>query len=149
MEMEPLFKWDKRFLKLAEHVATWSKDPSTKVGAVIIRPDNTVASVGYNGFPRHIWDDETDYQDRETKLLKIIHAEVNAILNAKEPLKGYTLYTYPLPFVCVDCAKHIIQAGITTVVVPQVEIPKRWEFQAEVALDMLLQAIIEFHRIEV
>lgn len=104
-------KWHERFFNLADLVASWSKDPSTKVGAVIIRPDRTIASVGYNGFPRQV--DDT-YGTRENKLLRTVHAEANAIVSAREPLHGYTLYVTPL-HPCANCAGLIIQAGIMEV----------------------------------
>jgi dCMP deaminase len=100
--------WHNWFFGLAEHVSTASKDPSTKVGAVIVRPDRTIASVGYNGFPRGV---EDTYTTREAKLLRTVHAEANAILTAHEPLHGYTLYVTPL-HPCANCAALIIQAGI-------------------------------------
>lgn len=112
-------KWDRRFLELARHISTWSKDPSTQVGAVIVRPDRTVASVGFNGFPRGMCDDPKIYEDRNTKLKRVVHAEMNAILNAAEPVKGYTIYVYPpFPLVCScsRCTVHIIQAGISRIV---------------------------------
>ena len=106
--------WDRRFLELAKHVSTWSKDPSTKCGAVIVRPNKTIASVGYNGFPRGLDDDER-LNDREEKLSLTVHAEMNAILSAEEPINGYTFYTYPfLP--CNRCAPHIIQSGISSII---------------------------------
>lgn len=119
--------WDKRFLGLAEYIATWSKDPSTKVGAVIVRPDFTVASVGYNGFPRGMSDKSSLYEDREVKLSRIVHAEMNAILHAREPLKGYTLYTSPV-LTCDRCAVHVIQSGIGRVVAPVASegLSERW-----------------------
>jgi dCMP deaminase len=104
-------KWDRFFLGLAEYMATASKDPSTKVGAVIVRPDRTIASMGYNGFPRGARDDETLYADRPTKLLRTVHAELNAILAAREPLHGCEIYVSPL-HPCAQCAAAIIQAGI-------------------------------------
>ena len=110
-------KWDDRFLKLAQHVSQWSKDPSTKVGAVIVRPDRTIASVGYNGFPRGMDDNPTLYYHREIKYERMVHAEMNAILNAKEPLEGHTLYIWPM-FTCDRCAVHVIQSGIKRVVAP-------------------------------
>lgn len=120
-------KWDERFLTLARHVASWSKDPSTKVGAIIVRPDRTIASVGYNGFPRGISDDAERYAHRETKYAFIIHGEMNAILNAREPLAGYTLYTHPF-CPCDRCAMHVIQSGIIRVVAPRpgVDLVARW-----------------------
>jgi dCMP deaminase len=108
-------KWDQRFLELAKLVASWSKDPSTKVGSVIVRPDRTVASVGYNGFPRGTSDAEELYNDRAVKYERVVHAECNAILNAKEPLDGYTCYIWPLPS-CANCAATIIQSGVKRVV---------------------------------
>jgi len=110
-------KWDLRFLALAEHVASWSKDPSTQVGAVIVRPDRTIASLGYNGFPRWIADTDERLNDRETKYKLMVHCEMNAIISAREPLKGYTLYVHPF-MTCARCAVHIAQAGISRVVAP-------------------------------
>ena len=108
-------KWDERFLDLADRIAAWSKDPSTKVGAVIIRPNRTLVSIGYNGLPRGIEDIYERYEDRETKYQMVIHAEMNAILTATEELKGYTLYVTPL-HPCPQCAATIIQVGIKRVV---------------------------------
>lgn len=118
-------EWGSYFLNIAEAVAQKSKDPSTKVGAVIVRPDKTIASVGYNGFPRGFNDDPKLYSDREYKYAHTIHAEMNAILFAREPLDGYVLYTYPF-MPCSNCALHVAQAGITTVVAPKAD-PEREE----------------------
>jgi dCMP deaminase len=120
--------WDIFYLGMAEYVASRSKDPSTKVGAVIVRPDKTVCSVGYNGFPRAIEDKQELLDNRDEKYKRVVHAEMNAILNAREPLQGYTLYLWPY-LSCERCAVHVIQAGIETVVAPQCEDPetlKRW-----------------------
>ena len=108
--------WDLRFLNLARETSLWSKDPSTKVGAVIVRPDLTVASLGFNGFPKRMPDLPQYYADKEQKYSRVIHAEMNAILFAKEPLSGYTLYTTLLP--CDRCLVHVAQAGIDRVVSP-------------------------------
>jgi dCMP deaminase len=108
-------KWDERFLDLADRIAAWSKDPSTKVGAVIIRPNRTLVSIGYNGFPREVEDNYERYEDRETKYQMVVHAEINAILTATEELKGCTLYVTPL-HPCPQCAAAIIQVGIKRVV---------------------------------
>src|SRR4051812_43949974 len=99
-------KWDRRFLQMARLVASWSKDPSTKCGAVIVRPDKTVASVGFNGFPKGTNDDDELYADRETKYSRVVHAEQNALIFAREPLDGYTMYTWPQGFgpTCDRCA---------------------------------------------
>lgn len=108
-------KWDTRFIALAKHVGQWSHDPSTKCGAIVVRPDKTIASLGFNGFPRGIEDRLDRYADRTIKLQYVVHAELNGILNAREPVKGYTLYTWPLP-PCDRCTMHIIQAGIARAV---------------------------------
>lgn len=120
-------KWNLRFLHLAHTISLWSKDPSTKVGAVIVRPDKTIASIGFNGFPRGMDDEASLYLDRKEKYDRIIHGEINAILNAKEPLKGYCLYTVPLA-PCSRCAVQIIQSGIATVVFPKLgeDLKERW-----------------------
>lgn len=119
-------KWDKRFLALAEHIARWSKDPSTKTGAVVVDPNNRVVSVGYNGFPQRVSDSPERLENREVKYKIIIHAERNAILFAHEPMKGYSLYTWPL-MPCTPCASLIIQAGIIEVVSPVFDINNpRW-----------------------
>lgn len=107
-------KWDHRFLKLAEHISSWSKDPSTKVGAVIT-DDKEVVSLGYNGFPTEIFDFQERLENREIKYEYIIHAEMNALLFAKRSVFGFTLYTYPF-MPCARCASMIIQAGIYRVV---------------------------------
>jgi dCMP deaminase len=130
-------KWDKRFSALARHVSFWSKDPSTKVGAVIVRPDNTVASLGYNGFPRGVNDDDRLF-DRKQKYPMTVHAEMNAILHASENLYGYTLYVYPL-LTCANCAAAIIQAGITSVVAVHRH-NDRWIESNDIALTMFDEA---------
>ena len=112
--MDP--KWHIRFLGLARHVAGWSRDPSTKVGAVITK-GKRIVSLGYNGFPQGVDDSPERYNNRETKYKMIVHAEKNAILFAGVPLTGCTLYTWPFP-PCSPCAGMIIQAGINRVIAP-------------------------------
>ncbi len=121
-------KWDQFYIGMAKYMATASKDPSTQVGAVIVRPNNTLASVGYNGFPRGMSDDNALYEDRPTKYSRIIHAEMNAILNAQGSVDGCTLYTSALP-PCDRCAVFVVQAGISRVVYEQITDPalaERW-----------------------
>ncbi len=110
-------KWDRRFLELAKLVSTWSKDPSTQCGTAIIRPDKTIVSVGFNGFPRGMDDNPELYLDRGAKYTRIVHSEMNAILQSKEEVKGCSLFVYPF-LTCDRCAVHIIQAGILRVVAP-------------------------------
>lgn len=112
-------KWDRRFLNIAIECSSWSKDPSTKVGAVIVEPESRrIISTGYNGFPRNIRDMTSRLTNREEKYRYTIHAEMNAIYNATfngiSP-KGSTLYVYGLP-TCSNCAKGIAQVGIKRVV---------------------------------
>lgn len=95
-------------------VASWSKDPSTKVGAVLADGKH-VLSHGYNGFPHTCEDKEEWLNDRETKYKLVTHAEVNAIFNSKVPVAGSTVYTYPLP-PCAACAGILAAAGIKRVV---------------------------------
>lgn len=140
-------KWDRRFLELAQHVSQWSKDSSTQCGSVIARPDRTIASVGYNGFPRGCLDDPGLYRIRPLKYERVIHAEMNAILSANEPVRGCTLYTFPGP-ICNRCAAHIIQAGIIRVVYIQHdnawEMKNRWSKEFPLAgSQMLLEVGIE------
>lgn len=138
-------QWDLRFLELAKHVAGWSKDPSTKCGAVIVRPDKTIASLGYNGFPRGILDKPEWLDNREEKYKRVVHAEMNAILNAFESLKGYTLYTWPFG-TCERCAVHVIQTGIKRVVFPTAtqELVKRWGDGLKIALNLYSDAGVSY-----
>ena len=126
--------WDKWFLNLAKYISTASKDPSTKTGAVIIRPDRTIASVGFNGFPRKIADKPELLDNREEKYKRVIHCELNAILSSRERLDGYTLYNWPGQS-CSRCAVHVIQAGITTIVAPKgtSDFTERWAHEIKLA----------------
>ena len=133
--------WDRRFLNLAEYISAWSKDPSTKVGAVISRPDNTIASLGYNGFPRYVNDGELRYANKALKYKMVVHAEVNAILKAKEPLDGYTLYVHPL-HPCSSCAAIIIQSGISKVVTNVSDRPD-WAESFAIAKAMFCEAHVD------
>lgn len=137
-------KWDDRFLKLAEHVSTWSKDPSTKVGACIVNKNNRVVSHGYNGFPKGV-DDSPEYlNDREQKLQRTIHAEPNAILFAQRDLTDHILYVYPFQ-PCANCTTLIIQSGIKKVVAPEAseELKERWADSMAAAEAMFDEAGIE------
>lgn len=135
-------KWIQRFLGLARHVSRWSKDPSTKTGAIIVSADNMIISMGYNGFPKGVKDDPADYKDRATKYERIIHSEVNAVLAARTDLSGCTIYCYPL-MPCSRCATLIIQTGISTVVFPyseDSEVLARFRVSHEHAIDMFNDA---------
>ncbi len=122
-----LSKWDRRFIRIAEEVCLWSKDPGTKVGCVLVN-DRRILSTGYNGFPQTISDDLERYIDRDYKLSVTVHAESNAILNAAKngtKVEGSTLYvTFPP---CSQCASAVIQAGVAKVVCPDpATAPERW-----------------------
>jgi dCMP deaminase len=138
-------KWDGRLLGLANHVSTWSKDPSTKVGAVITR-GNRIVSVGYNGFPQGVKDHPGRYEDREMKYKIIVHAERNAIIFAAQDLTGCTLYTTPF-MPCSTCAGIVIQSGIKRVVAPELPggLKERWGKDVDIAQQMFFEAGVELY----
>lgn len=137
-------KWDRRFLELAKHISEWSKDPSTRVGAVIVDPNRIVVGMGYNGFPRGVKDSEERYNDRPTKYKLVVHAEQNAIINAGHQAKGATIYVYPAfgtPPLCTNCAKSVIQAGIIRIVgyepkPEDAEVAARWKEEIDSSFAM-------------
>lgn len=135
-------EWDKRFLRLALEVSSWSKDPSTKVGAVIVRSDRRIVSTGYNGFPRNVLDAPELIADRAIKYKRTVHAELNAILQAREPLDSTELYCTLPP--CASCAGAIVQAGIKHVsfLSPGPETTARWSEEWTHMLEMFKQAKI-------
>lgn len=110
-------KWDLRYLDLAKTVSSWSKDPSTKTGAVIVRENNTVAGLGFNGFPQGMNDDPAIYANREEKYSRVVHCEVNATIFGAGPYTDCTLYTWPLAS-CDRCIVQMIQNGIRRFVFP-------------------------------
>lgn len=135
-------KWDKRYLDLAQLVSQWSKDPSTKVGSVIVGVNNRVISLGFNGFPSYVPDDPVLLHNRERKYQHIIHAEMNAILSAgNRELVGATIYTYPFA-PCTNCASAIIQTGIMRVVSYKNNQP-RWQESLERAKEFFRLADVE------
>lgn len=135
MDVNKKQKWDLRFLALAKHIAAWSKDPSSGVGAVITN-GNKIVSQGYNGFPMGVKDSPNKLNDREHKYPRTIHAEMNAILFAQCDLKGHTLYCTHHP--CSRCATVIIQSGIRRIVCykPDDAYLSRWTKDVEIARDM-------------
>ena len=139
--------WDNRFLEHAKNIASWSKDPSTKIGAVAVKNRNVI-SAGYNGFPRGIEDSEVRLNVRQLKYRYVVHAEMNVIYNASfngVSLQGSSLYVYGLP-VCSTCAKGIIQVGITEVFIrTEKQIPEVWVQEWESTKEMFLEAGVEFY----
>lgn len=136
-------KWDKRFLDLARHVATWSRDPSTQVGCVIVNPRRQIVSTGFNGFPVGVDDDPARYADRPTKYLMILHAEMNAVLQAGGDVRGGTAYVTHPP--CSQCAAVLIQAGIVRIVTvkPDAGMAERFRDSFAAAEIMLREAEVE------
>jgi len=111
-------KWDLRYVDLAFRVAGWSKDPSTKVGCVLVRPNNSVASMGFNGFRPGEDDDPELYANRDYKLKHIVHAEQNALTFLEGPATGFCAYTSFPP--CPTCMLTLCKAGVTRVVCPPI-----------------------------
>ena len=141
-------KWDARFLALARLIGSWSKDPSTQCGAVIVRPNKSIASVGFNGFPQGMSDSPEWYENRDEKYIRVVHAEVNALLFAREPVHGYTLYTWPLAC-CPRCAVQMIQAGISRFVFPSLPTDKRdrWGEQIEKTKSIYREIGVSFYEV--
>ncbi len=118
MKRNNVISWDDYFMGLAHLSAQRSKDPSTQVGACIVNSAKKVVGIGYNGFPTGISDDEFPWNDDEkydqSKYAYVVHAELNAILNATQKLDNCTIYVSLFP--CNECAKAIIQSGIKKLV---------------------------------
>lgn len=118
MIKDHILSWDQYFMAMAHLAAFRSKDPNTQVGACIVNPQKRVVGLGYNGFPRgcqddcYPWEREGDFLD--TKYPYVVHAELNAILNSIQNLAGCTIYVSLFP--CHECAKAIIQSGISRVI---------------------------------
>lgn len=137
--------WDHKFFELAKHISTWSKDPGTKVGAVIVGVDNDQFSFGYNGFVRGADDSILSFADRETKLRNTVHAEMNAILNSSRngmSTKKCKIYTTFPP--CFNCALGIIQAGISAVFTTPICLESRWAEQMNEAKNLLCSRGVEY-----
>lgn len=142
----------KHFIKTVD-VASDSKDDSTKCGAVIVRQDNSIASTGYNGFPRGVLE-TPERMERPAKYLFTEHAERNAIYNcADQSLEGYSIFVFTYPhelFTCADCARAIIQSGIKYVYYPrhsgdQTDREMEWNDSTQAAHEMFLEAGVEVH----
>lgn len=143
-------KWDRRFLHLAAHIAAWSKDPSTKVGCVIVGPDREIRSTGFNGFPRGIEDTSERLSNRDLKYPLICHAEENAIMHAARigvSLKGCRAYVTWPP--CTRCARSLLQAGVSEIVYPRgLEIPERWREDFDLSNAMFDEAGVVVREVE-
>lgn len=143
-------KWHRRFMEMAFLIATWSKDTSTKTGAVVVGPDREIRATGYNGLVRGVDDEKPERMERPTKYDFFEHAERNAIYNAcltGTSLKGCVLYATHAP--CTDCARAIIQSGIKMVVTNPLEVRKdikdaTWRDKLEYSRQMFEEAGIEY-----
>jgi dCMP deaminase len=152
-------RWDRHFLGLAENHARMSKDPSTKVGSVIIGPDREIRSAGFNGFPRGIADTTERLTNRDEKMRLVVHAEMNAVLAAARvgiPLKGCSLYLVATDASgaiwggppCTRCTVEVIQAGISHVVTwPFKSVPSKWLQDIEFAKGLLHEAGIGYREV--
>jgi dCMP deaminase len=137
-------KWNKRYADLAKQIASWSKDPSRKIGAVAVGDKGQILAQGYNGFPRGIIDTNERYENRELKYKLVVHAEMNVIYNATYSgvsLDGAKLYVYGLP-VCNECAKGIVQVGIKEVYISKesIELSQHWTELWAKSVDMFEEA---------
>lgn len=147
---DELSKWDRRFIELANSVAGWSKGPRKRIGAAIVRPDRSIASLGYNGPPRGFDDEAFLRMSREEQHTVVVHAEDNALRQMagddyealRYPDNGYTLYVSPL-FPCAVCARRIVDAGIRRVVAYCGHISPDWRASADEAEEIFIAAGVE------
>lgn len=134
--------WDKRWMGLAEQTRTWVKGPDLGVGAVVVSPDRRRLSLGYSGLPVGIADTVERVTLSALKDIYMVHAELNAIINAGCSLKGWTMYATKCP--CSSCALAIVQAGIVRVVSPPPDRASRWAVNQQTGLDIFEEAKIEW-----
>jgi dCMP deaminase len=152
-------RWDRHFLEMARVNSLMSKDPSTRVGSIIVNDDGIILGTGFNGFPRGIFDFPERLADREHKMKLMVHAEVNAVLGAGRigvSVVGATMYT-----VCTDksgalwggppctrCAVECVQAGIRQIIsYPAKLTPSRWREDLDFAKTVLYEAKINFREV--
>ena len=131
-------KWDLRFIELARTVGSWSKDPKRKVGCVLVYPGMHKFSLGYNGIPRGIEDSASRVNDQAVKNAMTVHAELNAILNARADVTDCAAYITSSP--CLDCCKAMIQAGIGFVTCPSPDKTSTWHESQQFGLNLLHEA---------
>ena len=140
--------WDKKYIRLAREISTWSKDPSTCIGAVAVGEKGQLLAQGYNGFPRGIEDSEERLNNRKEKYKYVVHAEMNCIYNATYngvSLNGSTIYIYGLP-VCSECAKGLIQVGVKRVVSTPITdaTPDKWVESTKLTKEIFEEAGVEY-----
>lgn len=141
--------WKQYFFEMADLVSSKSKDPSTKIGVVIVGEDNEILSTGFNGFPRGVDETIAERWERPIKYKFVEHAERNAIHNAARNgiiLKGSTMYTNFIGYPCSECAKAIIQSGIKKIVGNGIDFSGKgdhWDEETRIAKIMLDEAGVE------
>jgi dCMP deaminase len=136
--------WDRYFLGMAKYVGERSKDRSTRIGCVIVGPDNEIRSTGYNGFPRGLNEALESRHKRPEKYLWTEHAERNAIYNAARmgtALKNCRAYVSS-SFVCMDCARGLVQSGITEVICEAYDVAKHGDLQKRWEADVARARIL-------
>lgn len=153
-------KWDRHFLGMALHHSNLSKDPSTRVGAIVVGPDREILSAGFNGFPRGIFDTPERLGNRETKLKLVVHAEMNAVLAAARlgvRLKDCTMYVACTDSSgriwggppCVRCAVEVIQVGIKEIVAYPIKRDSKWYDDLMHARELLIEAGVTYREVSV
>lgn len=139
---------DIQFIGLAKYISGWSKDPSTKCGAIIVDKNNRIVGSGFNGFPRNYPDHKEEYLDRENKYSKIIHAEINAILYSTKILTSCKMYVYPM-LPCCRCAAIICNTEINEII--SIKLPKelevRWGESIKITKDLFDKCGKEYREI--
>jgi dCMP deaminase len=152
-------RWDQHFLQLALDHARMSKDPSTKVGAIIVGPDRESLTAGFNGLPRGLADTEERLHNRDLKMRLVVHAEMNAVLTAARigiPLKGCSLYLAATDVSgdvwggppCTRCTVEVIQSGISEIVSwPVRAVPSRWHEDIAFARTILNEAGVRYREV--
>lgn len=139
MKRTDYITWDEYFMGVAELSAKRSKDPNTRVGACIVNKEKRIIGIGYNGFPSKLSDDEFPWAREgnlsETKYPYVVHAEMNALLNATTPVKGATVFVTLFP--CHECVKMLIQSGIEEIVYKE---EKYRDSESDIAAKKMLEA---------
>lgn len=142
-------KWDQRFMDLAKHIAGWSRDPSTKVGAVAVDSRKRLVASGFNGLSRRIDDSPERLNNRDLRMSLTVHAEINLLVSAERSLRGCTVFVYPMP-PCAARASALIQAGISRVVAPAPapDLADRWGESIELAVMAMREAGVKVDILE-
>lgn len=153
--MKEIKDWDQFYLGMCVYISRKSKDRSTKLGAIAVGENHEVLSVGFNGFPRGVSDDNEKYHERPTKYLITEHAERNLIYNAARrgiSLEGATLYLPFEPVPCCDCTRGVIQSGFKRIIGTNFKFTgkgKHWDENLAFAKEMLDEVGMEMKMVEV